>query len=424
MDRGLDIVTLKAAYVIPSPEELIEGGRVVVQGTKIMDVGPLNACNASGMEIDLGTAAIIPGLINAHTHLELTDLEGKIPPPKSFAHWLKQMVAFRMEDPNRDLSHAIERGVQLSLKAGTTTVADIANTNDSFKVLPRLPIRKRVFKELITLNPMVVASVLEEAIRILSEFPRDGLSYAGLSPHAPYTACDKLYKGSALFTKGQDILLTTHISESEEELEFLSKGTGSLAIMLRAYGFLDNWKPPGLSPIAFLEKIGATASPWLLAHCNYVHDEEIHIIKESGSSVVYCPGSHHYFGHKRHPFPRLLSEGINVALGTDSLASTKSLSILDEMRFVIANYKEISPQDVLGMATVRGAKALGLEGCIGRLSPGLEADLAVIELPEDGGGHVLDRLFQPEAQNVFTMVAGRPCYDRHSLLVDRNKTRA
>ncbi len=421
MDRDLDpdIITLKAGYVIPSPGEVIEGGRVVVRGTRIIDVGPSKTDSDGGVEIDLGKTAIIPGLVNAHTHLELTDLEGKIPPPKSFTSWLRRMVVFRMEDRNRDLSHAVERGVQMSLEAGTTTVADISNTADSFRVLPGLPIRKRVFKEVMSLDPEAVASMLEEAIRLLSGFPRDGLGCVGLSPHAPYTACEKLYRGSTLFSQGQDMLLTTHISESEEELEFLSKGTGDLATTLKAYGLLGDWKPPGLSPLAFMKNIGVMASPWLLAHCNYPSDEEVHIIKESGSSVVYCPGSHHYFGHKAHPFPRLLREGINVALGTDSLASNQSLSILDEMRFVVANYKEVSPQDVLAMATVRGAKAVGMGDRVGRLSPGLEADLAAIELPGDGGGSVLDRLFQPEAQNVFTMVAGRPCYDKHGLFVQK-----
>ncbi|MGR3294805.1 MAG: amidohydrolase family protein [Candidatus Bathyanammoxibius sp.] len=422
MDRDLDVISLKAGYVVPSPGEVIENGRVLVRGTKIVEVGPYKAPDGGGVEIDLGDVVVIPGLINAHTHLELTDLEGKLSPPKSFAQWLRQMVAFRLDDRNKDLSHAVKRGVQLSLEAGTTTVADIAYTNDSFNILPRLPIRKRVFKEVMSMDPNSVASILEDAIRVLSGFPRENLDYVGLSPHAPYTACEKLYKGSALFSQGQDMLITTHICETEEELEFLNKGTGSLADLLGAYGFLGNWKPPGTSPVSFLKKIGAlTKSPWLLAHCNYPRDEELQIIKESGSSVVYCPGSHHYFGHKRHPFPGMLKEGINVALGTDSLASNSSLSILDEMRFVTANYNEVSPRDVFEMATVRGARAVGMGDRVGALSPGLEADLAAIELPGNAGGSVLDRMLQPDARNVFTMVAGRPCYDKHGLFAEKKQ---
>ncbi|MEE9200883.1 MAG: amidohydrolase family protein [Candidatus Brocadiales bacterium] len=417
MARDVDTITLKAGYVVPSPGEVIEGGRVVVKGDKIVEVGSYKSGNAGGVEVDLGDAVIVPGLINAHTHLELTDLEGKIPPPESFTDWLRKMVVFRMSDPNRDLSHAVERGVQMSLEAGTTTVADIANTNDSFRILPGRPIRNRVFKEVMTLDPNSVASILEDAIRALSGFPRDGLGRAGLSPHAPYTACEKLYRGSTLFTQGQDLLLTTHLSETEEELEFLLEGKGSLFTALDAYGLLSDWKPPGLSPAAYLKKIGVLSRPWLLAHCNYILDEEVPILRESGSSVVYCPGSHHYFGHKRHPFPNLLKEGVNVALGTDSLASNRSLSILDEMRFVVGNYKEASPEEVFAMATVRGAKALGIEKSVGRLSPGMEADLAVIEPPKGAGagGSALERLLQPGAQNIFTMVAGKPCYDRHGL---------
>lgn len=417
MDRDVNTVTLKARFIVPSPGEVIEGGEVVVQGDKIRDVG--TSRQAGGVEVDLGDAVIIPGLINAHTHLELTDLEGKIPPPDDFTQWLGKMVAFRMDDRNRDLSHAVERGVQMSLEAGTTTVADISATDDSFRMLPGFPIRNRVFKELMTLDSNAVASILEDAIRVLSEFPRDGIGNVGLSPHAPYTACEKLYRGSTMFSQGQDMLLTTHISETEEELEFLGEGKGSLFTTLKAYGFLGDWKPPGLSPIAYLKKIGVLSSPWLLVHCNYPVDDEIQILRESGSSVVYCPGSHRYFGHRPHPFPRLLKEGVNVALGTDSLASTRSLSILDEMRFVVANYEGVSPGEALEMATVRGARALRLADRVGRLSPGMEADLAAIELPGGSGGPVLERMLRPEAQNVFTMVAGKPCYDKHGLFVQK-----
>ncbi|MEK7241692.1 MAG: amidohydrolase family protein, partial [Planctomycetota bacterium] len=248
----------------------------------------------------------------------------------------------------------------------------------------------------------------------LSDFPRDGLGTLGLSPHAPYTACAKLYQGCTLFSKGQDLLLSTHICETKEELEFLKEGTGSFAIMLRAYGMLEDWNPPGLHPLAYLKKIGALARPWLLVHCNYLSEEDIYIIKESGSSVVYCPRSHHFFGHEVHPFLRLLKEGVNVALGTDSLASNQSMSILDEMRFLHENYPGLDPVEIFSMATEGGAKALRLGENIGRLMHGMEADLTVIEL-SSGEGTVYERMLSPEARVILTMVAGRVCYDRYGL---------
>lgn len=411
MDKTL---TLRSRYIVPRPGQLIEGGQVVLQGSKILEVGP--SSTPSGQVADLGNAVIIPGLINAHTHLELTDLEGKIPPQEGFINWIRQIVSYRRAEGDKDLGPAVKRGALMSLESGTTTIADISSTGDSLRILPGLPIRKRVFKEVIALEEGKVASVLEEAIRALSEFPRDGLGKVGLSPHAPYTACAKLYRGCALFSKGQDMPLSTHAGETEEEVEFLKKGTGSLAIILKAYGMLRDWEPPGVPPIAYLKKIGVLARPWLLVHCNYLAEEETEMIKESGSSVVFCPRSHNFFGHQDHPFLKLLKEGVNVTLGTDSLASNQSLSMLDEMRFLLQSHKGLAPEEVLSMATLRGARALGMEEGIGQLAPGYEADLAVVEIPTAHGGPVTEALLDPQASNILTMVAGRPSYDRYNLL--------
>lgn len=416
-------VTLRAAYVMPHRDAVIEGGQVVINGSKILGVGPVQPEVRPGKVLDLGDVAVIPGLVNAHTHLELSDLQGKLPSPKSFTQWLGHVVAFRSKETGRPLDHAIEKGIGLSLESGTTTVADISSTGDSLRILPNFPVRKRVFKEVICFEPEKVAGVMEEAIRELSDFKRNDLGSVGLSPHAPYTACPKLYLGCTLFAQGSDMLLCTHACETQEEVEFIREGTGSFAIMLRALNMLGDWKAPGMYPLEYLKAIGALKSPWMLVHCNYLDEKEIKIIEETGSSVVYCPRSHRYFGHKKHPFQDLLSRGINVALGTDSLASNHSLSILDEMRFLYENYPGLEPVEVFSMATDRGARALRLEKKIGRLLPNMEADLTVIELPRTGAGvglerapTIFERLLSPEARVMLTMVAGRVCYDRYSIM--------
>ncbi|HHT9120016.1 MAG TPA: amidohydrolase family protein [Candidatus Hypogeohydataceae bacterium YC41] len=415
--------TLRAAYILPRRDIIIEKGQVVISGSKIVEVGPSLPEAGQGKVIDLGHAAIIPGLINAHTHLELSDLQDKIPPPKSFTQWLGHIVAFRRRQAGRPLDYAVEKGVSFSLESGTTTIADISSTGDSLRILPNFPIRKRVFKEVICFEPEKVAAVMEEAIRELSDFKKacsgrsksDDLCSAGLSPHAPYTACSKLYLGCALFAQGADLLLCTHICETQEEVEFLREGTGSFATMLRTLNMLGNWKAPGMYPVEYLKAIGALKGHWLLVHCNYLTEKEIKIIGETAASVVYCPRSRKYFGHQEHPFRGLLSRGINVALGTDSLASNQSLSILDEMKFVHERYPALDPVEIFSMATERGAKALRLEEKIGKLMPGMEADLTVIELAEKEGT-VYDRLLSPEARVIFTMVAGRVCCDRYGLM--------
>lgn len=409
-----DTLTLRAAYVLPHRDKVIDGGWIEISGSRIVEVGNGLPRAGRGRVIDLGNAAVIPGLVNAHTHLELSDLQGKIPPPKSFTQWLGHILAFRRREAGKPLDHAVEKGVSLSLESGTTTVADISSTGDSLRVLPNLPIRKRVFKEVICFEPEKVARVMEEAIRELSGFKKDALSSAGLSPHAPYTACPKLYLGCALFAQGSDLLLCTHICETLEEVEFLREGTGSFAIMLKALNMLEGWRPPGMHPLEYLKSTGALKGPWLLVHCNYLSGKEVKIIEETTSSVVYCPRSHRYFGHREHPFQDLLKRGINVALGTDSLASNQSLSILDEARFLHENYPGLDPVEIFSMATEGGAKALRLEEKIGRLMHGMEADLTVIELPS-GEGTVYERMLSPEARVILTMVAGRVCYDRYGL---------
>ncbi|HHT9140251.1 MAG TPA: amidohydrolase family protein [Candidatus Tripitaka californicus] len=417
-----DTLTLRAAYVLPHRDKVIDGGWIEIGGPRIVEVGNGLPRADRGRVIDLGNAAVIPGLVNAHTHLELSDLQGKIPPPKSFTQWLGHILAFRRREAGKPLDRAVEKGVSLSLESGTTTVADISSTGDSLRILPNLPIRKRVFKEVICLEPDKVSGVMEGTIRELSSLKNAVGAYcdvsllsAGLSPHAPYTACPKLYLGCALFAQGSDLLLCTHICETLEEVEFLREGTGSFAIMLKALNMLEGWRPPGMYPLEYLKSTGALKGPWLLVHCNYLSGKEVKIIEETTSSVVYCPRSHRYFGHSEHPFQDLLKRGINVALGTDSLASNQSLSILDEARFLHENYPGLDPVEIFSMATEGGAKALRLEEKIGRLIPGMEADLAVIELPS-GEGTVYERMLAPEARVILTMVAGRVCYDRYSLM--------
>ena len=430
-----DTLTLRAAYVLPHRDKVIDGGWIEIGGSRIVEGGNGLPKRDRGRVVDLGNAAVIPGLVNAHTHLELSDLQGKIPPPKSFTQWLGHILAFRRREAGKPLDHAVEKGVSLSLESGTTTVADISSTGDSLHVLPNLPIRKRVFREVICLEPEKVSGVMEGAIRDVGAIRRVAptknavgaycdvsLLSAGLSPHAPYTACPKLYLGCALFAQGSDLLLCTHVCETLEEVEFLREGTGSFAIMLKALNMLEGWKPPGMYPLEYLKSTGALKGPWLLVHCNYLSGKEIKIIEETASSVVYCPRSHRYFGHREHPFQDLLKRGINVALGTDSLASNQSLSILDEMRFLHENYPGLDPVEIFSMTTEGGAKALRLEEKIGRLIPGMEADLTAIELPQGSVGAglkpartIYERLLSPEARVILTMVAGRVCYDRYGL---------
>lgn len=407
------MIIVKAKYLLPNPEDCIENGAVAVEGTTICRVGTFEEIQAlAGIDkiIDLGNAAILPGIINIHTHLDLTNLHNRIKPTTNFTHWVFQIVGARIRWKEEDYISSIEKGIELCVESGVTTVADIANAEYSFSVLKKSPLRKVVYKEVIDLNPDHAEDVLKKTQSELSAIIPDNLLSTGLSPHAPYSVSKELYQEIAQYAVETGTPVCTHIAETQDEIEFLTKGTGSFPAFLRQIRALpDNWKAPGLTPIHYLNETEILGNHPVLIHCNYVTDEEISVIKFSGASVAFCPRSHHFFGHANHPVQKLLDAGINVGLGTDSLASNHSLSILDEMKFLSLHHS-IPPKTLLTMATINGAKALGLDFKIGQIKEGLEADLCGIKLPDAHVGNIYDRLLDTTSKNIFTMIAGNICY--------------
>ena len=408
---------LKAKYLITNPESCIENSAIAVKGTKIHRVGTFDEIKAlTNVDkiIDLGNAIIIPGLINIHTHLDLTNLHNRIKPTSNFTHWVFQIVGTRIRWKEEDYISSIEKGITLCVESGTTTVADIANTGYSFSVLKKSPLRKVVYKEVIDLNPDHANDVLKKTQSELSTIIPDDLLSIGISPHAPYSVSRELYQAIAQFAAERDTPVCTHIAETQDEIEFLTKGTGSFPAFLRQLRAMpDNWQAPGLTPIQYLNETEILRNHLLLIHCNYVTDEEISTIKSSGASVAFCPRSHHFFGHANHPVQKLLDAGINVGLGTDSLASNDSLNILDEMKFLFLHHS-IPPNTLLTMATINGAKALGLESKTGQIKEGFEADLCGVRLPDTQDGNIYNQLLDTASKNIFTMIAGNICYQAQS----------
>ncbi|HHT9112273.1 MAG: amidohydrolase family protein [Planctomycetes bacterium] len=411
------MIIVKAKYLITNPDNYIENGAVAIKGTKIHHVGTfeeIKALTSVDKIIDLGNAVILPGLINIHTHLDLTNLHNRIKPTSNFTHWVFQILGARIRWKEEDYISSIEKGINLCVESGTTTVADIANTGYSFSVLKKSPLRKVVYKEVIDLNPDHANDVFKRTQTELSSIIPDDLLSIGLSPHAPYSVSRGLYQAIAQFARETGTPVCTHIAETQDEIEFLTKGTESFPTFLRQIRAMpDNWQPPGLTPIHYLNKTGILKNHPLLIHCNYVTDEEISLIKSSGASVAFCPRSHHFFGHANHPVQRLLDARINVGLGTDSLASNDTLSILDEMKFLSLRHS-ISPKTLLTMATINGAKALGLESKTGQIKEGLQADLCGVGLPGAHDNNIFNQLLDTTSKNIFTMIAGNICYHAQS----------
>lgn len=342
--------------------------------------------------IDWGSALIMPGLVNTHSHLELTKLHGLLQGTGSLPGWIQRLTDTCRNWKRRDYLESSRMGARLAIQAGTTLVGDISAGGYSREALIAEKFRKVVFEEVLSFLPERAPEKLKELERRVECYGNNNLLTAGVSPHAPYSVSPHLYCAVSRLASDRDLPMTTHLAESEEEVEFLSSGTGEFRSLLNGFGILPaDWEPPGCTPTRYLETLGVLEKPMVLAHCNYLDDDSIRVIQESRSSVAFCPRSHHFFGHQTHPVRALLDRGVNVALGTDSLGSNDSLSMLDEMRFLRARRSDLTHSEIIRMATLNGATALGFAGLLGRLRRGYWADMTVLDLPESTGSKHLMR---------------------------------
>jgi cytosine/adenosine deaminase-related metal-dependent hydrolase len=223
-----------------------------------------------------------------------------------------------------------------------------------------------------------------------------------------------LYRAAADFARRRGVLLATHAAETRAELQFLQTGTGEFRDFLGQIGALPKgWMPPQSSPIPYLDSLGVLGRDCLLIHCNYMDPESMAAILAASSTIVYCPRSHAFFGHEQHPIRQLLDCGIHVALGTDSLASNSSLSMIDEMRFLSNRRKDIKPEEIFRAATAGGAAALGFRGALGLLKRGYCADLAVIELPQNlKPRRLLSQILEGAGECIATVVGGQIAWQK------------
>jgi cytosine/adenosine deaminase-related metal-dependent hydrolase len=407
----------RAKYVLAESDLLLADAAVHVSDPgRISRVepwtGPPRALEAE--VLDWGSAVIIPGLVNAHAHLELTGLAGQLANLGSFSSWIRGLVAARSALGLDDVRAALGSGARQALAGGTTLLADVSSLGVSQEVLELETLGKVVFEEVIGFRPELAPQALASLETRLTRVEPDPLLELGVSPHAPYSVSPELFRAAASLAALHDLPVAVHTAETRSELEFLAAGSGELREMLEEFGALPpDWRCPGLAPIAYLEQLGLLERPMLIVHGNYLDEESIGRILRSRSTVVYCPRSHAFFGHDPHPVRRLLDAGVNVALGTDSLASNESLSLLDEVRFLFERRKDLRPEEIVRMATVNGAAALGFAGLLGRLRRGTWADMAVVELPESiSPRRLLAQVLEGAGTCIATVVRGRMAWRR------------
>lgn len=379
-------------WIFPVDQEPIENGLLEVADGTIQVVSSGNDSQA----VDLGNVAIVPGLINSHTHLELSDCGTPLTPASPFSEWVRSLMKHRRSrvvDPVAVTAPEVGpvwQGALESRRAGTTSLADIVAADWQPGLLPLHSPRTFAFLEILGLSAERIPQLIERARQHLAlarsgDLPTSSAPsrvHFGLSPHAPYSVHPRLLAELIDLSVEAGTPVAMHLAETRAELELLTRGTGEFVEFLKRLGV---WNPDVFrSPRTIrqhLEEL-ARAPRGLVVHGNYLSEADSEFLAGTPQlSVVYCPRTHAFFGHEPHPWRQLLDAGINVALGTDSRASNPDLGIWGELQFLHRRHPEMPGSTLLELATIRGARALGIAEHAGTITAGNWADLVVIELP-------------------------------------------
>jgi cytosine/adenosine deaminase-related metal-dependent hydrolase len=400
----------RAAWVVPVDRPPIPNAVVTTRDGRIDRIIAANDVPADGYT-DLGRVILMPGLINAHTHLELTNYHGKIP-PMPFWTWLDRLIALRAAAGPQAEREAVERGAHLSLAAGVTLLGDISRTHQAWPVLAATEPAKVCFAELLSFAARP-ARTPEELTQQVDTTETSARLIVGVSPHAPYTVQPAHLRAACELARQRRLPITMHLAETREEVEFCTHGTGVVTELLDRFGQTDHIPSPRTTPAVYVRGMFPPEMPLLVAHGNYLDDASIAILAQTSWSVVFCPRTHRYFGHDPHPFRRLIDAGVNVAVGTDSAASLPTddgyapLSVLDEIRFLHAEHPDVPAATLLDMITRNAARALSMADVAGSITPGKWADLIAVPIDAQGPDDPIRNILTSNAPPAYTIVQGR-----------------
>lgn len=402
---------IRARQVVTMDGPPIENGAVAIEGNRIVAVGTVPDLQwvSDGPVLDLGEQVLLPGLINAHCHLDYTMMRWAIAPPKQFTTWVQRINALKRSLDSEDYLNAIRRGFGELQKWGTTSVCNIEAFPELMTHLGPSPVRTWWFYEMIDIRHRITTDDVVAGALSFFQHRANSLDSFGLSPHAPYTASLDLYQLANACAASFTMPLTTHVAESTDEFAMFRHGEGPL------HEFMNSLQRPmadcgKFTPFGLLWRSGAVDTKWLLAHMNTLLEEDFQLLAElprgAGPHVIHCPGSHRYFSHPPFPARRLQELGVNLCLGTDSLASTDSLSLFDEMRLMQRTEPWLRPEELLRMVTVNPARALRRRGQLGKIAPGALADLIALPSPGSLGG-VYEEIVNHDSPVSWMMIDGQ-----------------
>ncbi len=389
----------------------VENGAVLVEGNRIRAAGTFSEIRNLSNEpvIDLGEQVLLPGLINAHCHLDYTMMRSAINPQQSFSQWIARINAIKRSLHEEDYLRAVANGFEELKKSGVTTVFNVESVPELMLTMPPPPIRAWWFYELIDIRNCIATEELVGGALKFFEKDASWMGGRGLSPHSPYTASPELYRLANACGEDLCMPLTTHMAESHEENEMFRHGRGLLYDFMASIGrdMTDCGHGSSTRNMLVNKLIG---QGWIIAHANGLDDDDIDLLAAPGLAgtihFVHCPRSHKYFNHPPFAFQKFHERGLPVSLGTDSLASNDSLNLFAEMQAVEKNETWLSPWELLKTVTLNPARAIKQEGLLGVLKPGAFADM--IALPFNGGiSTVLDQIIHFWGWVEWMLVDGR-----------------
>lgn len=389
---------LSARYALLTSGEVLRDVRIEVDESRIVAVGSNGRIDALQADIDCGMAVVVPGLVNAHCHLELEFCQGNVPYNKSFTGWLQDI-----RDRKRARSNGVtifpEKSLKALLASGCTTVIDHHTAELDWEAIAGMGIRYVPMREFFEFNNH---RPLDEELQA-----RARLGYA---PHSPYTTSLEVAKACRRLSDSAGLPMSVHLAEISGEVAFIRDGHDPQIIELlkRAGAWDESFQGTGKSPIRYYADEGLLTPATYAIHANYPTADDLDVLAATKPTVIYCPHSHAYFRHPAHPLLQYLEAGVPVALGTDSLASNDALSPLAEAAMAQERFPQLTGEQLYEMVTSRGLAPLGWECKLGRIEPGYLADLAVFSLAGDPGSD-FDSLFNAvidSGQATLTMVDG------------------
>ena len=415
---------LRSRAIWASKGCVIGDAAVRVRGDRIAGVGGYRDLPPHDGEpvVDIGESIIFPAFVNAHCHLEYSGLAGEISRDVSFTGWLNQMISIKQSLTHEDHETAWLAGAEMLLRTGCGTVVNIESLPGLYeRMAPETLLQVCPFTELIGYHPGDVGEMVDLAKRELMVNASLALN-SGFSAHAPYTVTPEALNVLATFADEHSLSTTIHLAESDDEWEMFDDGAGPLYDTMGGLGRMMDDCGMG-TPVQHLAKSGGFAKKTLVVHANRLTDGDIELLRRANADVVHCPRSHAWFGHARFDYDRLAKAGLNICLGTDSLASAEGggetvvLDMFAEMQEFSRNHPNLVSEDILQMATANGAAAMRLENELGQIKDGFMANMTMIPF---GGtlSEVPEMSLQHRGPVEMLMIAGRRAFSKAGSIVD------